>query len=341
MSINPAQTPRPAQYPDRLEVHHHLDHVDPAASDPAWDFGSLPDFDLPTRTVQLGQWTCSYVETGPANGHPVVFVHGNPTWSYMWRHLLRALGEAGYRAIALDHIGMGRSQRPPRRSYHPSLSQRISEFDQFIAQVVPQGRFALVAHDWGGPIGVSWATQHAQRISHLMVMNTAGFALPAGMSFPLSLRLARSRPFGTLLTRHTNAFVRATLRWGGTGPLPQPVRRGYLAPYASAAARSAIVGFLRDIPVRSRSHTHTILRRTEQQLPALDEVPTLVCWGMRDPVFGQRILTRWRELMPHAQVLQFDTVGHLIPEEAAPALADLLPAFLRDHDHRPPADDLR
>ncbi len=325
--------PTAPAHPDRLEV------IPDGSSTPevsftaaqGWDFGSLPDFDLPTHTVQLGQWTCSYVQTGPAEGPVVVLVHGNPTWSYLWRHLLRALGEAGFRAIALDHIGMGRSQRPPRGAYTATLSQRISDFDQFIAAVVPQGRFALVAHDWGGPISIGWGAEHANRLSHLVVMNTAGFSLPAGMTFPLSLRLARSRPLGILLTRRTNAFARATLRWGCSARLPQPVRRGYLAPYTSARARMGIVGFLRDIPVRARSHTHTILRRTEEQLPALDHVPTLVCWGMRDPVFNQRILTRWRELMPQAQVLQFDQVGHLIPEEAAPALADLLPAFLRDH----------
>lgn len=322
----PTATGPSTAHPDRLEVV-----TDETTPGQGWDFGTLPDFDLPTHTVQLGQWTCSYVDIGPRDGLPVVFVHGNPTWSYLWRHLLRATAQAGYRAIALDHIGMGRSQRPPRGQYQATLNQRIHDFDQFLAAVVPQGRFALVAHDWGGPIGVGWAAEHAGRLSHLVVMNTAGFSLPAGMSFPASLRFARCRPLGTWLVRHTNAFLRGTLRWGGTARLPQPVRRGYLAPYTSARAREGIVGFLRDIPVRSRSQTQTILRRTEEQLSALDQVPTLVCWGMRDPVFDQRILTRWRELMPQAQVLQFDTVGHLIPEEAAPALADLLPAFLRDH----------
>ncbi len=269
----------------------------------------------------------AYVDVGA--GHPVVLVHGNPTWSYYYRRLLSALPAAGFRAIAPDHIGMGRSDKPAAGAYPHTLDRRIADFGRFVDELALTEPVTLVVHDWGGAIALSWAARHPDRVARLVLLNTAAFPLPAGQRLPLALRAARLPGLGDLAVRYGNAFARGATVLGTARPrLPAAVRAGYLAPYDTPAHRVAISRFVRDIPVRPADPAYAVLARTAELLPTLADRPVLIAWGMRDFVFDRRILDRWTQIFPHAQVHRFADAGHYVLEDAAEQIVPLVLRFL-------------
>lgn len=282
--------------------------------------------------VDLDGHACSYVDEGA--GPPVVLVHGNPTWSFLYRSLVTALSAAGYRAIAPDHIGMGRSAKPAASAYPHTLGRRVVDFGRLLDSLRLHQPITLVLHDWGGAIGLAWAVEHPERVARLVLLNTAAFPLPAGKRLPLALRAARSRPLGSLAVRYANAFARgATVVGVRRHRMPPEVRRGYLAPYDRPAHRVAIYEFLRDIPLRPGSPAYGLVQRTAAGLEIFRDRPVLICWGLRDPVFDRDFLARWEEIYPHAEVHRFPAAGHYVLEDA-PEIVSLVLDFLARTESR-------
>lgn len=283
-------------------------------------------FPYQRRTVGVPGGEYAFLDEG--TGPPVVMVHGNPSWSFYFRSLVAALPAAGYRALAPDHLGMGRSAKPPRREYRNTLDNRIADFTSWMDAVCPTGPVILVVHDWGGAIALAWAVARPERVRELILMNTAAFPLPAGKTVPLALRAARLPLLGDVAVRYANAFARGAATLGVRKRMPDAVRRGYLAPYDTPAHRIAVLDFVRDIPTRTTDPAHATLARTEAGLGRLADVPTIVCWGMRDFVLDQDILNRWTELLPAAEVHRFPEAGHYVLEDAAAAIVPLVLDFL-------------
>lgn len=301
-----------------------------------------PPFDFPYRRRVLripgqpGDLEYAYVEEG--EGPPVVLVHGNPSWSYYFRPLIAALPAAGFRALAPDHIGMGRSAKPDRTAYSFTLASRVADFGRWMDEVCPAGPVSLVVHDWGGAVALAWAVERPQRVARLVLLNTAAFPLPAGKGLPLALRAARLPFLGPAAVRYGNAFAIGAALLGVRHRMPSAVRRGYLAPYDRPAHRVAVLDFVRDIPVRPSDPAYPILRRTEERLPALGGVPTLICWGMRDFVLDRDILARWEGILPAATVHRFADAGHYVLEDAADRIVPLVLQFLAAGGPEPARD---
>lgn len=277
------------------------------------------------RSISVGGLDYAYVDEG--SGPPVVLVHGNPSWSFHFRSLVARLPRAGYRAVAPDHIGMGRSAMPTRAAYPHTLARRVEDFTEFMAEVVPAGPVTLVVHDWGGAIALSWAVAHPERVAGLVLLNTAAFPLPAGKGLPLPLRLTRTPP-GALAALYGNAFAVGAALVGVRRRLPAAVRRGYLAPYDRPSRRVAVLEFVRDIPVGSGDPAYAVLRDTETGLASLRDRPVLICWGMRDFVLDADILDRWLEIFPAAEVHRFAAAGHYVLEDATDDIGELVVDFL-------------
>ena len=267
-----------------------------------------------------------YVDEG--SGHPVVMVHGNPTWSFYWRALIADLRE-DHRAIAADHVGMGLSDKPPAGRYPHTLERRIADFGSFIAGLELTEPITLIVHDWGGAIGLGWAVDHPDLVRRIVVTNTAAFHLPQGRSMPAALRLARSRPLGTASVLLANAFVRGAIRWGVAEPLDPAVRAGYLAAHSSVADRLAVLRFVLDIPLRPADPSYSTVTAVSDGLDRLAHVPMLICWGARDFVFDDHFLAEWQARFPGARVHRFADAGHLVMEDAADQIISLVRAFLR------------
>ncbi|MBA3303708.1 MAG: alpha/beta fold hydrolase [Acidimicrobiia bacterium] len=254
-------------------------------------------------------------------------VHGNPSWSYMYRKLVLALRDR-YRTLAPDHIGMGRSDAPPRSEYPYDLERRVADFTRFIESLELAEPITLVVHDWGGMIGLAWAVEHPEQVARLVLLNTVAFPLPADKTLPLVLQLARAPYLGELLIRGLNAFaVGATLVGVRRRPMSRAARQGYLAPYGSWGRRVAINQFVQDIPTDPAHPSYAVVFATGERLDRLAAVPTLICWGTKDPVFDLDYLAEWERRLPGAEVHRVDG-GHFVLEDAPDVVIPLIEGFL-------------
>ncbi|MDT8450170.1 MAG: alpha/beta fold hydrolase, partial [Wenzhouxiangellaceae bacterium] len=242
-----------------------------------------------------------FVDEGPVDERPVVMVHGNPTWSFYYRELIRGLSDS-HRCMALDHVGMGLSDRPPDREYDYTLATRVADFGDWLDSVEPDRPVDLVVHDWGGAIGLSWAAAHPERVRRIVILNTWAFTIPENVDLPRSLALARTWP-GALLITCFNAFSSVAARVATESRLERNVVRSMVAPYRGAPSRRlATLRFVQDIPLKQSDPAWSVLAETERNLPRLADCPILLGWGGRDFVFDDRVLDKWREIFPDAEL---------------------------------------
>ncbi|MFP5369628.1 MAG: alpha/beta fold hydrolase, partial [Actinomycetes bacterium] len=249
-------------------------------------------------------------------------VHGNPTWSYLWRRLVAA-APPGWRVVAPDQLGMGWSDRPaaPR-----TLPQRVADLGNLTAALGVTGPVVTVAHDWGGIISLGWALEHQADLAGVVLTNTA-VAMPEGDLGPALIRLAHAPGLRGAVTVGSSVFVRGatSLSWP---PLPGEIRRAYAQPYRSAARRRAVGEFVADIPFRPGHPSRPAQEAIAEGIRTLD-VPALLLWGPRDPVFGERYLADLRKRLPQADVHRYEGASHLLPEDA-PGYAEAVASWVTD-----------
>jgi haloalkane dehalogenase len=271
-----------------------------------------------------------YLDEG--HGPPVVMLHGNPTWSFYYRNLVLCLRDR-YRCVVPDHVGCGLSDKPPDSRYPYSLERRVADLTALLDHLRLDRDVTLVLHDWGGVIGMAWATRYPDRVKRLVVLNTAAFHLPKSKRLPLSLWFSRNTVLGALLIRGANLFCRAAARWCVTRrPLPPEVRRMYLAPYDSWANRIAVLRFVQTIPLKPGDPGYGIVSETERRLELLRGRPVLVCWGMRDFVFDADFLAEWERHFPGAEVHRYADAGHYVLEDAGEEVGLRVEEFLARTD---------
>ena len=288
---------------------------------------ALAGFPYAEHRAHVGGHSMAYVDEG--SGPPVLLVHGNPTWSFYYRSLLAALPPLGRRAIAPDHIGMGRSDKPSSRDYPYTLRRRVADLGEFIDGLGLTEPLSLVVHDWGGAIALAWAVDNVERVDRMVLLNTGAFPLPPAKSLPWTLRAARLPGLGNFAVTRLNAFSLGALALGsGRRWLPAEARAGLLAPYDSPAHRVAVSRFVQDIPLQPSDPAYSVLARTEERLPLLADIPTTVCWGMKDPVFDAVVLEHLLTLLPNADVHRYADAGHYVLEDAAERIVPLVSTFL-------------
>ncbi|MGA8047367.1 MAG: alpha/beta fold hydrolase, partial [Dermatophilaceae bacterium] len=285
--------------------------------DPSWSrMVTVPDREGTPRTWHL-------LDNGAEPVHGTVLcVHGNPTWSYLWRGLLAA-APPGWRVVAPDHLGMGFSERTGQAR---RVDQRIDDLGTLTAALGIDGPVVTIGHDWGGIISLGWALAHREQLLGVVLGNTA-VAQPAGDHGPPLIRLAHLpgiRPFGCVATP---LFVRGTtaLSWPA---LPREVRDALALPYGTADRRKAVGDFVADIPFSPGHRSYDTVAELAEGVRGLD-VPTLMFWGPRDPVFGERYLADLRDRLPQARLHRFEGASHLVTEDA-PQYADAVAAWLGD-----------
>ncbi|MBI5693697.1 MAG: alpha/beta fold hydrolase [Verrucomicrobia bacterium] len=264
----------------------------------------------------------SYLDEGPRADEAVLLLHGNPTWSFYYRNLIRALAP-DRRCVAPDHIGMGLSDKPARYDY--SLAGRVADVEALVRSLGLR-KVHLVVHDWGGAIGFGYATRHPESIGRIVVTNTAAFASP---HLPRRIALCRAPGIGSFLVRGLNGFAWPATRMAMHARALSPAeRRAYLLPYDSWAHRVAVEAFVRDIPMGPGHPSWTTLQEIEASLPCLRDRAALVVWGRRDFCFHDWFLQRWQEVYPHAEVTAFADAGHYVLEDE-PAAVGRITEFLR------------
>lgn len=281
-----------------------------------------------SRFADLGGVRCHYLDEGA--GEPVVMVHGNPTWSFYFRELVRGLRDE-YRVVAMDHIGCGLSDKPTDRDYHYSLRRRVQDLESLLDSLDLTRDLTLVVHDWGGMIGTAYAVRHPERVKRLVVLNTGAFHLPREKRLPWSLWFCRLPVLGPLLVRGLNGFCRGAVRYCSVKRLPRETRHAYLSPYNSWNNRIAVLRFVQDIPLRPGHPSYSLVSEVEAGLDRLRSIPMLICWGERDFVFDETFLAQWRKRFPDAEVHRFAQAGHFVLEDAGPEILQLVRDFLHRH----------
>ncbi len=269
-----------------------------------------------------------YLDEG--QGEPVVMVHGNPTWSFYFRDLVKGL-HGNHRIVVPDHVGCGLSDKPGDDRYEYTLERRVEDLEALLEHLGLRDNLTLVLHDWGGMIGMAYAHRHPERVKRLVVLNTAAFLLPPGKKLPWSLRLCRAPLLGPLLVRGLNAFSRGTVNWGTVRRLPPEVRAAYLAPYDTWAHRIAVCRFVQDIPLRPGDRAYALVKAVQDGLERFRPIPLLICWGERDFVFDGDFLAEWRRRFPEAEAHAFPHAGHLVLEDAGAEVLALVRDFLQRH----------
>jgi haloalkane dehalogenase len=265
-----------------------------------------------------------YLDEGPRNAPPVVMLHGNPTWSFYYRTLVPPISQS-YRVVVPDHVGCGLSDKP--QAYDYTLEQHIQNVETLIGRLGLR-EVTLVVHDWGGAIGMGYATRHAENVARLVILNTAAFYQPG---LPLRIKMCRIPLLGDVLLRGLNAFARLALPWATVHRerLTPAVRAGYLAPYDSWANRIAILRFVQDIPFEKRHRTRKTLEDIEANLYLFGEHPMLIIWGAGDFCFTvQGYLTEWQTRFPYAETRVIEDAGHYVVEDAHERIAPWILEFL-------------
>ena len=259
----------------------------------------------------------------------VLAVHGNPTWSYLWREILSqsleaaAQGSPAWRVVAVDQLDMGYSERT---DVHRPLAQRVADLTAFADAVAIEGPVVTLGHDWGGVVSLGWAVDHPERLAGVMLLNTA-IHHREGVQIPAPLRLAGARGVLAASTVRTTAFLDTTLALA-TPALSTDVKNAYRAPYATGDRRKGIGNFVADIPVGPEHESFAELDRIATGVAHLS-VPALMLWGPRDPIFSDRYLDDLVDRLPHAQVHRFEGASHLIAEDRP--YADAVLTWLSDN----------
>ena len=283
--------------------------------------GLREEYPFAHRFLDLNGQKLHYVDEG--TGPVLLFVHGNPTWSFAWRNLIKALAPH-YRCVAIDHIGCGLSDKPQVYDYR--LAQHIENLQSLISQLELTD-ISLIAHDWGGAIGCGAAGVMPERFSRLVLMNTAAFRSRA---IPLRIAACRIPVLGSIGMRGLNLFSQAAVYMAvdQSSPLPSAVRKGYLAPYNSWQNRIAVDRFVHDIPLNPRHPSYDTLRLVEDNLARLRHLPVLLPWGMRDWCFTPQFMDQFLQFFPQAQAHPFPKAGHYLFEEVPQELLHCIQGFL-------------
>lgn len=290
-----------------------------------------PDYPFNSHFVDIRGHMLHYLDEGPRVADVIVMVHGNPSWSFYYRRLVLAL-KGNYRCIVPDHIGMGMSEKPLAAQYPFTLARRVEDLGALLDQLDITGNITLVVHDWGGMIGMAWASLHSERIKRLVILNTAAFHLPAGKHLPLSLKLSRIPLLNALLNQGFNAFCRGAVRYGVTRrPMEADVAAAYLAPYDNWANRLAVRRFVEDIPLQPGDLGYDIVSAVAEGLARFRQLPMLICWGMRDFVFDEHFLDGWAERFSAAELHRFADAGHYVLEDAHEQIVPLVQDFMARH----------
>ena len=275
-----------------------------------------------TKKFEIDGNRLSYVDEGA--GKVIVMLHGNPTWSFFYRNLIKLL-RGRYRVIAPDHMGCGLSDKPQNYPYR--MADHVNNVEKLLDHLQIE-KHSLVLHDWGGAIGMGYAANHHERIEALVIMNSAAFR---SSRIPWRIAVCRLKFLGPLMVRGLNLFARAALFMAVKNRMVKQIRKGYLAPYDNWQNRIAISRFIEDIPLNCHHPSWESLMKAEGGLDYFVDNPTLILWGGRDFCFDDSFFSEWKRRFPKARSIYLESAGHYLLEDANGEVDHLITGFLDEY----------
>ncbi|HEY2537202.1 MAG TPA: haloalkane dehalogenase [Solirubrobacteraceae bacterium] len=280
-------------------------------------FANLPDFPFEPHYREVEGLRLAHVEQG--EGAPVLFMHGEPTWSFLWRHLIPPVRDAGYRAIAPDMVGFGRSDKPLDMAWY-SYDRHV-EYAASILDDLDLGDATIVVHDWGGPIGLRLAVEHPERIKRIVILDTGLFT---GHQRMTDAWLA----FSDFTARTEDLPVGMLVRGGCHSDPGDEVIAAYEAPYPDPPSKAAARAFPALVPQTPDAPGAAAGERVVQAL-SKDRRPTLMLWGDSDPVLPPAVGERFASAIGRPPPQLIAGGGHFLQEDRGPELGALIADWLR------------
>jgi cis-3-alkyl-4-acyloxetan-2-one decarboxylase len=288
--------------------------------------GFEKEYPFAPHYLDINGHTLHYLDEG--DGPPLLMVHGNPTWSFYFRNLVRGLSKE-FRTLVPDHIGCGFSDKPDHKSYDYTLASRVKDLDALVAHTVPQGKISLIVHDWGGMIGLAWALDNPDRVDKLVITNTAGFFLPDKKRFPFVLWLIKYMKWVAVpAILGLNLFSVGALYLGAKTRLPSRVKKGLTAPYNCWKNRIATLKFVQDIPLDHTDKSWDVVDHVDRHLTRIHPDQVLFLWGEKDFVFDTCFLDEFLRRLPGARYHLFEDAGHYLFEDKPEQTYDFIYTFL-------------
>jgi len=261
----------------------------------------------------------NYIDEG--SGPVVLFLHGNPTWSFLYRKIIITLGR-NFRCIAPDYLGFGLSESPENFSYSPESHGAI--ITEFIESQIPN-TFSLVLHDWGGPIGLEYATKHPLQIRRIVLCNTWMWPVKHLLKFWLFSSVLGNRGMLPLYYR-ANLFGRYVMPFGFAHPcsIPPGIHEQYLQSQSSRKSKYATWAF-----PRALLSSGDMLSNLWKSRELLGHIPKLLVWGLKDRMFTKVSLSIWMNAFPEVKVIPVEDAGHYVPEEIETTQIKNIAQFLK------------
>ena len=282
----------------------------------------LFEYSFAPKYLQLSQGRLHYLDEGA--GPAVVLVHGNPTWSYYYRNLVKTLSSR-FRVIVPDHLGCGLSDKPLDFDY--TLENHIDNLLLLLNHLEIE-RTSMVVHDWGGPVGLGAAADEGVELEKLVILNTAAFR---STRIPFRIRICRWPLIGKFLVQGLNGFAGAAVFMAVEKKMAKEVAKGYLSPYDSWNHRLAVYEFVKDIPMNPAHRSYSTLVQIEKSLETIknQRVPAAIFWGGKDFCFNDYFYEQWKDRMPEAEFHYFKDWGHYVLEDGKGRIETLIDQFLR------------
>ena len=296
----------------------------------------IDDFPVEFKKIEIERTLINYVDEG--EGEVILMLHGNPTWSYLYRHFIKDL-KKDYRCIALDFLGYGLSDKPPNSDY--SMTAHVRRLGKFI-EAMNLNNITLICQDWGGIIGLSYAARNKDRFKRLIPMNTTGFLPERIGEFLKCLSNAWAFPYlwsfripwlGKKLAMDWNIFLKVAMNFGIFNRKRQMHEKawlGYKYPFQLVGDRIAIMKSVRQVSSLPGGPLWKMLRETGNLLKNWD-IRTQLIWGTKDKVFIPWFIDKFEEILPnHAKTLRIPTASHFLQDDEPEIIVKRIREFMTE-----------
>jgi haloalkane dehalogenase len=280
-------------------------------------FEGLPDFSFEPRYREVDGMRLCHLDEG--DGPPVVFFHGEPTWSYLWRKVIPPVREAGYRCIAPDYAGFGRSDKPTDVGWY--TYDRHTQLMATLLEDLDLKDATVVVHDWGGPIGLRLAAEYPERISRMAVMETGLFTGDQPMS-------EAWWAFHDFVERTEDVPIAMLVRNAVARGMGDDVAAAYDAPFPTPGSKAGARAFPLILPTSPEMPGGPEGKRAQEALVA-DERPMLVLWADSDPVLPFKVGEAFAQLMGVDPPMKIENASHFLQEDAGEEIGRKIADWLR------------
>ncbi len=271
--------------------------------------------------IQIDGYNMHYIDEG--QGEVLVFVHGTPTWSFLYRKMIQQFS-ATHRCIAVDHLGFGLSDKPKDYNYTPEqLSKNLACF----IDALQLKDITLVVHDFGGPIGLPYALQQAENIKQIVLFNTWLWETKSDKNAQQVNKILHSR-LGNFLYLHTNFSPRVLLKkaFFKRKQLTKEIHQHYHRPFPNKSTRYGLLGIGKSLVGSSDWYG-----QMWNQIDRIRDKPFLIIWGLKDKFIKEEHLKKWENTLPKRQVVRLNC-GHFPQEELPEQVNEALSLFLHEHN---------